>query len=795
MIVPRVVAAGPADLAASGACPAGAAAPDSQRAALGALRPWCDAPELFSVLGRAAVLALLRDLAWSLAQLLTAERIRAVVAGETRASGWELGLERSGNELRVTVYRPGAQPEVAQTDRPLSLSDAGAALLRAIRAAAPGAAEDDGRAATDTAASVLVGLGLARAQLEQALDAPAAANPAPVDHLVAESAARCRLRLRAEIELRRRAPSRRGATKLRRADLHALLFLGEMSASVGESACALRAVHPFLVAEQLAAIARAVLDARQACRALVCRRAAGRAGCGVELDSTGRVSVLLSDGTGLRGSRLPSVSTADFVLGVLSFGRALLQGVARADRAQRANLRFADLRTALRELGARARQRPAARRRIHGAPDSYRAFADGEAELVRGRVLPEAAEAARSVGRLRFAESWRAEVGGLDLRAVFHCGDGIIVGSTREVACLERTCGELLWRAPSPRAVTILTPVGLVRLAPDGALRLHRFEDGELELELRIGPCLGASTSGAVVHAPGLPHMLLVGEGLNHLVAIDLDAGEVRWRRAMRRAGAVRVRRAGRLVVVTSGSAEITGLDVLTGEVVWRHSARLRYAHGATIDGGELYALGSDAPARSGTTVLERLDPFSGAVLWSCRLPQGLRVHGPPRCACDTVMLMTEDGEHRLGLLGVARAAGELRYDLTGAFGPGDAAWVVLDDTVLANSAAGQLVAVGASDGTVRYRHVFARWQGAVHELDRPQSLEPIVRCGALFVPQSELHVLRPSDGALLGQVPSELVPDVVRVDERCGVYVGEQSGHLAAYSALPSLRLVSTAG
>ena len=68
-----------------------------------------------------------------------------------------------------------------------------------------------------------------------------------------------------------------------------------------------------------------------------------------------------------------------------------------------------------------------------------------------------------------------------------------------------------------------------------------------------------------------------------------------------------------------------------------------------------------------------------------------------------------------------------------------------------------------------------------------------MLRSGALFVPQSELYVMRPHDGALLGTIPSDLVPDLVRVDERCGVYVAEQSGHLAAYAALPSLRLLTT--
>jgi outer membrane protein assembly factor BamB len=793
MIAPRVVAVPPADVAPRGiAC---AASLESLRAALAALRPWFDAPELFAGLERAGVLALLRDLAWSLAQLVAAERSRAVVAGETRANGWELGLERSGDDLLVTVYRPGAQPEVAQTDRALPIAQAGRALLRAIRACAgPPSARDACSGEPAVMTPVAVGLGVAREQLERALSAPTSAPAPSLERLTAESTARCRLSLRAELALRGRVPSRRGAAKLRRADLHALLFLGELRAAVGESACTLRAVHPFLLTEQLLWMASAVLEARDAGRSLVSRRQAGRASCGVQLDPAGQVSVLLSDGSGERGSRLPPVSADDFVRAVRTFGRAMLQAVVRADRAQRSNLRVASLRTMLRNLTTLARRRvPAgASRHAERAPDSYRAFADGEVEGLRDRGTPPLAPAPAS-GRLRFTESWRAAVGGLDLRAVFHCGDGIVVGSSREIACLERRSGELLWRAPSPRAISILTPVGVVRLAPDGGLRLHRFEDGEVELELSIGPCLGASTSGAVVHAPGLPHMLLVAEGPHHLVAIDLDAGEVRWRRALRRCGAVRVRRAGRLVVVTSGSSEIVGLDVLTGEVVWRHVGRLRHVRGTIIDGSELYVFGSDRPERAGGPLVERIDPFSGEVVWTSRLPRPMGVQGAPRCGSDTVLLVSEDPAGRRGLVALDRTSGSLRYDLDGVLGQGEVACVVLDDTLIANSEAGQLLGIGVTDGVVRYRQVFARWHGQTHELDRPQSLEPVLRCGALFVPQSELHVLRPSDGALLGQVPSDLVPDVVRVDERCGVYVGEQSGHLAAYTALPTLRLVPT--
>jgi hypothetical protein len=52
--------------------------------------------------------------------------------------------------------------------------------------------------------------------------------------------------------------------------------------------------------------------------------------------------------------------------------------------------------------------------------------------------------------------------------------------------------------------------------------------------------------------------------------------------------------------------------------------------------------------------------------------------------------------------------------------------------------------------------------------------------------------VVRPADGTRLGAgLPCDLVPDVLRVDERGWVYVAEESGHMAAYAPVPHLALL----
>ena len=96
-------------------------------------------------------------------------------------------------------------------------------------------------------------------------------------------------------------------------------------------------------------------------------------------------------------------------------------------------------------------------------------------------------------------------------------------------------------------------------------------------------------------------------------------------------------------------------------------------------------------------------------------------------------------------------------------------------------------MAIDANDGSLRYRHVFSEGLDG----DRPRRLEPVLRSGALFVPQTAVHVVRPSDGALLGAIQTDIIPDLLRVDERCDVYAAEESGHVVAFSAAARLTLV----
>jgi hypothetical protein len=119
----------------------------------------------------------------------------------------------------------------------------------------------------------------------------------------------------------------------------------------------------------------------------------------------------------------------------------------------------------------------------------------------------------------------------------------------------------------------------------------------------------------------------------------------------------------------------------------------------------------------------------------------------------------------------------------TGYF-PRAAAWLMAEDLLMVNGASGTFTCMEAATGALKYRHVFS------HDLesDQPRRLEPVLRCGALFVPQHSVQAMRPTDGNIIGAVPSDLVPDLVRVDDRWGVLVAEESGHLSVFSVSPLL-------
>ena len=731
--------------------------------------------------GPAEALGLACELAAAVEALASERRARDVIRLGVGPEPWEMGLERAGSAVLVTVFVGGGVPEVALHERRLDGSELCSRVIGALRTLVRGGARSGGDINSDD----LMLAAASADRVEASLPFGGAPGEGESTVVAIEPTGEVSIVIGADVALRpsESAPVSSAAAVLR-ADLFSLLFKGKLRVTVGDHARELPDVFVFLLAEQLATVALEALEAWTRGRPYYRRLTAFGAICGIKLAGEGAASLTLGVPRKAQEARaqtwtFPAVDVSALAQGVVAFGRALTRSLVRRDRGQSSNLRLHAFRARVRELSERLREVTCDDSLINDAPERYRDFA------ATSRVTT--AEGPSSFGRtrLRFSSKWLCAVPSIDLRSTFLCGDRIIAGATRELTCLDAKTGAPLWRRPAARAVSVMTPVGLGRLEPDGALSLHDLGNGEVRWSTRLSPRVGPSASGAVVSAPGLPRMLIVSEGSRHLVAIDLHGGEIRWRYAARRGGVFRIRRAGKLVIVASGEPALTALDVLTGEVVWRICDRLRFASHVAVDNDALFAVaGGGAFVGRGGARLHHADPWSGRVRWSVDLSEQVSPVGAPLLGAETVVVVTH-GRRGTGLVGFDRKTGAQRFEQE--ICDSAASCLMVDGTVVVNGEGGELVGVSAADGSTRYRHVFS--QGA--EGDRPRRLEPVLRSGALFIPQSEVHVVRPHDGTILGRIPNDIIPDLLRVDERCDVYVAEESGHLGAYSAGPRLTLV----
>ena len=729
-----------------------------------ALEPLLEGTRISVRLGEPELGPLLAGIAHALSELARSARPRTVVRLCALPDPWEIGFERAGRDVLVSLFLGGAVPEIATHERRLRADVLAQRLLAAIRAYVRRDRDPSLFAAAEELAAAL----------------PFDDRPAPeAATVLVEPTGDIPIVISAELSLRVPEPSSTSAVL--RADLLALLVRGKLRVVIGEQARELPDVFPFLVAEQLVGMTCDAIQAWTRGSALHRRVTVGGAICGIRVNPKG-ASLLTLGGARAVGDRaqtwtFPALDAAALAQGVIAFGRALTRSLVRRDRSQAHNLRLVSFRARVRDLAELLRASTRNDSKVNTSPESYRAFAAAVRE-------PRVTEAA-APSRLRYSPRWLATVPAIDLRSTFLCGEVLIVGGARELYCVDRTTGQVAWRRAVQRGVSVISPVGLARLEPDGTLSLHELATGEALWTTHLAPRVGATASGAVVNAPGLPRLLVVSEGSRHLAAVDLQSGEVRWRHTARRGGVFLVRRAGKLAIVANGEPALTALDVLSGEVVWRYCDPLRFASRVAVGADALLAVsGESSFVGRGGARLHELDPWSGEARWSVALPPHVVSVGPPLLARETALVVTH-GRRGTGLLGYDRKTGALRFERAAC--QAAASCMIVDDQVVYNSESGEIAALDANDGTTRWRHVLPTGGDG----DRPRRLEPVLRSGALFVPQVEVSVVRPRDGALLGRIATDVIPDLLRVDERCDVYVAEESGHLAAFAAGPRLSLV----
>jgi hypothetical protein len=726
----------------------------------------------------AGIAGALRDLGTAVARLAGRSRGKAIV--RLYDEPWELCVERLHRSAALSVYRSGADPVAIVYDRIVPFAEVVSSLREAVaeivrRKSAP--------------APLLIELCVAEEALASARPFEYDdADPPIATPVVVDIDPQAPVSIAAEFSMRQ-GVSPEAAQAVERTDMHALLFRGKLRAEVRGHAVDLGEGHPFLLAERLIAVVQKTLDAWERGAAQHLRAEVGSVLVGVRLETDGSVALTLG-APRQRGERgiytFPALTVPDLALAAVAYGRALARAIMRRDRSQAQNLRLTAFRRQLRETSDLLREACKDDALVNPAPESYRAFL-APAQASRVARPSEAFAPAATPARLRYSVRWRAIVPGIDLRATFLCGDRLVVGAAAETFCLDRATGEVIWRAPTERATSVVTPGGIARLSPTGELCVHDFGTGEVTLRSWLVPRTNGPPTGAVVNVPGLPRLLISTEGEKHLVAIDLSSGEPRWRFAWGKKGTLRLKRAGKLLYFTCGDTALTALDVLTGAVVWRARDRLRFRAPPILDHDAMFAV---AGAVSSRAHLLSVDAFSGRVLWKSALASDtdvVTVEGAPLVAGDSVVCAVRD-RRGLKLVATDRATGEPTWKTPGYVAPAGTSWLAVDDLCIGNTPTGELVAIEAASGKTRYRQQL----GAMLETDVPRRLEPILRSGALFVPHSDVHVVRPQDGGVIGTVgPCETIPDLLRVDERCDVYVAEESGHLASFAAGPRLRLV----
>jgi outer membrane protein assembly factor BamB len=713
--------------------------------------------------------ALLSELGHAVASLSVGRRARATAQICSDDQAWELGLEADGKNTLLSVFRAGPCPEVAVHERKVETSALARGVLDALDAALSGPLPTNVAAFLETARQQLI------------------ANPRPAKRVArqlvqdrVEPASVGSIRLSATAAFRVGSPQSNGTgADVERADLHSLLVRGRFRISAGRRSISLERAQLFLLTERMLWMAEDVLDSWQSARPVFRRVHLDGARLGVRRgpgDGPVALSVSTTTTDSPQSLTLPDLDAASFVEAVSSFATELATRITQHDSTQQNNLRLAIMLENARVLRERLDDVRADDTLTNREPDTYRSFG-------LPSVSPRMEGRWSQGGRMRFAPRWVATVPNVDLRSTFLCGERLLVGSSREIACLEATTGAIAWRVASDRAATVATPVGVARIHGDGRLRIHDLATGEVRSVTRLAPRAGGGAAGALVNTPGLPRMLLVAEGERCITAVDLVSGDVRWRHRSRRPASFRLRRAGKLVLVTGGDSALQALDVSTGEVVWKFRDRLPFTGDIAITANSAYAISSSA---IGTARLHHLDLWTGEARWSADLDEQPVFGQAPLVAGSSVIVPTRD-RRGVGALGLDAQSGSVRFEHEPGFSSPTTSWLAIEDAVVANSASGTLLCLDSESGEVRYNHVFSRHVDA----DQPRRLEPVLRNGALFVPQHEVQVIRPRDGEIIGALPCDLIPDLLQVDDSCNVYVAEESGHLAAFSVGAQLSLV----
>lgn len=561
-----------------------------------------------------------------------------------------------------------------------------------------------------------------------------------------------------------------------RADVHALLFEGSLWAYVRGKRLVLARGPIMLAAHRMVVAVRSLVDAWIEGRPTQVKLRAGSFAIGLRLSRAQEVSIELG-GDSIGTATATCLSLRETALPILKLAGDILRALVAADRSQSRNLRVRALRQEVRSLRREIQSRRTRDSFVNLDPDRFRI---DEARRAQESSQPGLVEP--KVSALRFEERWRISVEGIDANAIFMCGDRLVLTTPSHVLAVCRDSGQVLWARPGSAATTLMAGSVLIRVSPDGEVELCDVADGEPYATARVTPRMGGAATGLMAGGGSIPPVAVLTEGSHRLVAIDARTGEPRWRFASRTGGEFRLTRAGRILLVACGEGSLHALDISTGEDVWRFSEGGLFRFRPTICRDVAIAVANHG-RRQGE--IFGIDLYSGEQLWNRKLDGTPST--PPKTAGDSV-IMGSIRDERPTLIALSPLNGETKWDNDDpGLGTGGAC-LAIDQLLVTNAPIGRLSALDLSSGQ-------AQWTADLADPladEVPRRLEPVLRGGALFVPASSVHVVHPSTGRLLStKLPCDLVPDLMRVDERGWVYVAEESGYIAAYSPGPQLQLI----
>jgi len=697
------------------------------------------------------------------ALIALAQGTKGKVLLPVRETPLEYALVRRGDDVLVSCYETASHPELLLLNRTIALTEA-------LDIAAEAARGTGLLADSNVMAHIFGRLADALEHVEVRPHVPAPAVERSGGALEPVSDVPLAFGFTAQIPA-----SVNSGERAQRADVHAMLFGGTLVASVEGRRVILARGPILLTTQRLVSAARALMDASAADRTVHARLRAGAFHVAVRRERDGAHLLTLGP-EGRESITLSATDPSVLALPILRVASELCRALTSVDRAQVRNLRVRALRDEIRGVRRKLRDRMRVDGFVNRDPERFKTLAPS--------APPEgAAEASPAQKQLRFGERWRVEIDELDASATFLCGDRVVIGTPRRTLAVSRDDGRVLWAKEGPSAASLMVGTTLVRVSPAGDVALADVLTGHTVAETQIRSA-GAPIRAMRAGSQNTPPALILTEGPSRIVSIDVRTGELRWRWRARGTGPVHMTRAGRLLLVTSGDGCVHALDVTSGDTVWRASEEARFASRVTVVRDTAVATsGEPGAVRS---AVYGFDLYSGERRW-LRFLDGAPV-SEARPA-GTRVLVSHGLSRRATLLALDHGSGETLWEAPDPGVMNGAEVMTVDDLLVVNATSGKASALALASGE-------ERWSRKVSNPatdDLPRRLEPVLRGGALFVPASRLKVLRPHSGEDVPCVlPSDLVPDFLRVDERGWVYVAEESGILAGYAPAPQLSLIT---